>query len=86
MTDATMEPATPRHGLGTRILHLGVALAVIWQVGVSLLMQGPRGATPGDTLFATHSYVGLASFGLILLFWLNLLARRIGTESGALFP
>lgn len=81
-----MEPASPRHGFGTRILHMGVALAVIWQLGVSLVMQGPRGATPGDTLFATHSYVGLASFGLILLFWLNLLVRRIGTEPGALFP
>jgi cytochrome b561 len=49
-------------------------------------MQGPRGTTPGDTLFTTHSYVGVVSFGLILLFWLNLLARRIGTEPGALFP
>lgn len=72
--------------LTTRVLHMGVALAVIWQLGVSLAMQGPRGTRPGDTLFITHSYVGLAALGLIVLFWLNLVARRLGTDAGALFP
>lgn len=80
------QPRPARHMLTTRVLHMGVALAVMWQLGVSLAMQGPRGATPGDALFATHSYVGLAALALILLFWLNLLARRLGTDAGALFP
>ncbi len=86
MTTTAQMSDTLRHGRVTRLLHAGVALAVIWQLGVSLAMQGPRGTTPGDTLFTMHSYVGLAALGLIVLFWLNLLARRVGTDAGALFP
>lgn len=86
MTERSAAMAAPRHAWTTRLLHMGVALAVIWQLGVSLAMQGPRGATPGDALFTTHSYVGLAALGLIVLFWLNLMMRRVGTNAGALFP
>lgn len=86
MTATAQISDIPRHGRATRLLHAGVALAVIWQLGVSLAMQGPRGTTPGDTLFSTHSYVGLAALGLIVLFWINLTLRRIGTNAGALFP
>jgi cytochrome b561 len=86
MAKPTTMAAAKRHGWTTRFLHTGVALAIIWQLGVSLAMQGPRGTTQGDTLFTTHSYVGLAALGLILLFWLNLMLRHVGTESGALFP
>lgn len=75
-----------RHAFATRLLHMGVALAVIWQLGVSLIMQGPRGARPGDVFFTTHSYVGLAAMAVIVLFWANVMVRRIGTDRGALFP
>ncbi|GIX15262.1 MAG: hypothetical protein KatS3mg118_3221 [Paracoccaceae bacterium] len=75
-----------RHALTTRLLHMGVALAVIWQLGVSLIMQGPRGPQAGDLFFATHSYVGLAAMAVIVLFWANLALRRVGTAHGALFP
>lgn len=87
-TDNTLHaPAqTGRHGLATRLLHMGVALSVIWQLGVSLIMQGPRGPQPGDLFFATHSYVGLAAMAVIVLFWANLSLRRVGTAHGALFP
>ncbi len=86
MTQQSTAVSAPRHAWTTRALHMGVALAVIWQLGVSLAMQGPHGSRPGDTLFATHSYVGLAALALIGLFWLNLLVRRVGTDAGALFP
>lgn len=80
------EGAAIRHGWATRALHMAVAAAVVWQLGVGLVMQGPRGAAPGDALFATHSTVGLVALGVIVLFWLNLMVRRIGTDAGALFP
>lgn len=75
-----------RHNLATRLLHMAVALSVIWQLGVSLVMQKPRGARPGDVFFATHSYLGLATLGLLVLFWLLLPLRRRGTAPGALIP
>lgn len=75
-----------RHDLATRLLHMAVALSVIWQLGVSLVMQKPRGARPGDLFFATHSYVGLATLGVLALFWLLVLVRRQGTALGALIP
>jgi cytochrome b561 len=71
---------------GDSPLHVGVAVASIWKLGVSLVMRGPRGTTPGDVLFTMHSYVGLAALGLILMFWLDLIVRRIGTDAAALFP
>lgn len=36
--------------------------------------------------FETHEFVGLATLGLIVLFWLNLMLRQVGTDVGALFP
>lgn len=90
MTEADTDIRTAafplRHALATRLLHMSVALAVIWQMGVSLIMQGPRGARPGDVFFTTHGYVGLAAMAVIVLFWANLALRRVGTERGALFP
>lgn len=85
-TDIRSAALPGRHALTTRLLHMGVALAVIWQLGVSLIMQGPRGARPGDVFFTTHSYVGLAAMAVIVLFWANLMLRRLGTAHGALFP
>jgi cytochrome b561 len=77
---------TTRHDLATRLLHMAVALSVIWQLGVSLVMHKPRGARPGDVFFATHSYVGVATLGLLAVFWLLVLLRRQGTALGALVP
>lgn len=49
-------------------------------------MEGPRGPRPGDVFFTTHGYVGLAAMAVIVLFWVNLTVRRVGTAHGALFP
>lgn len=75
-----------RHSLGTRALHMGVALAVVWQLGVSLLMRGPSPNRPGDSLFLTHQWVGIATLTILVLFWLNLALRRFGSQAGDLFP
>ncbi|KAF0113433.1 MAG: hypothetical protein FD150_2061 [Rhodobacteraceae bacterium] len=75
-----------RHSLGTRMLHMGVALAIMWQLGVSLVMQGPGQNSFGDALFQTHQWVGIASLTLLVLFWLNLALRSSGSAPGALFP
>lgn len=75
-----------RHGLGTRMLHMGVALAIMWQLGVSLVMQGPGQNSFGDAVFQTHQWVGIASLTLIVLFWLNLALRSSGSAPGALLP
>ncbi|MDP3495629.1 MAG: cytochrome b/b6 domain-containing protein [Hyphomonadaceae bacterium] len=75
-----------KHTIATRFLHMGVALLVLWQLGASLVMQGPEGTQTGDLLFSAHNYVGLATLGLLLLFWLNVAVRRQGSPSAALFP
>ena len=77
---------TERHARATRALHTGVALAVIFQLGASLVMEGPRAGRPDGLPLIAHQYVGLASLALILAFWLNLMARRIGTAPAALLP
>lgn len=75
-----------RHSWATRALHMLLALAVIWQLLTSLAMEGPRAGVPGDWVFSAHSLAGRVTLGIIVLFWLNLLVRRIGVAPGALFP
>lgn len=75
-----------RHTVVTRLLHMGVALLILWQLGGSLVMQTPRGTQAGDLIFLAHNYGGLVTLGLLLLFWLNVAFRQAGTSSGALFP
>ncbi|WP_415635625.1 cytochrome b/b6 domain-containing protein [Paracoccus aminovorans] len=70
----------------TRLLHIGVALSVIWQLLVSLGMEAPRPGQSGNALFETHEYVGLTAFMFITAFWLNLTLRRLGTDPGGLMP
>jgi cytochrome b561 len=63
--------------LPTRLLHLMLAAATIHQLVVSLFMQMPRppGRT-GDLAFDFHQIVGLASLGILLLFWVWTVVRR----------
>jgi len=78
--------AAVRHVFTTRLFHAGVALAVAFQLVISLVMDGPEpGRADGLALWA-HEYAGLAALALIALFWLNLTLRRVGTAPGALFP
>jgi cytochrome b561 len=72
------------------LLHALVALAVVFQLCVSLVMTVPKPRhilTPlGTALFTAHHYVGLAAMLVVALFWAWLLVRRGGTPLGRLFP
>lgn len=74
-----------RHSQITRLLHAGIALAVIIQLLTSLVFVPPQSGLE-NVWFEAHEYGGLATFALALLFWLNLAARRTGTPMGRLFP
>ncbi len=80
-----MSPAT-RHAFTTRLFHAGVAVAVAFQLLVSLVMDGPEAGRPDGLALWAHEYAGLATLALILAFWANLALRRVGTDRGALFP
>lgn len=73
-----------RHRLATRLVHMIVALCVVWQLGVSMVMQKPKAGRPGDWFFIAHTDVGLATLGVVVLFWLVVLVRRQGTAPAAL--
>jgi len=75
-----------KHGLATRAVHGGLALAVLAQLLTSLAMQGPDEVQPGDLLFQVHRYSGLAATGFALTLWLVVLMRRRGSDLGALLP
>ncbi len=75
-----------RHNRTTRLLHAGLALAIISQLMTSLAMQGPDDVQAGDTLFQLHRYSGLAATVLAFGLWLTILLRSRGTELGALIP
>ena len=76
----------PKHSLFTRIAHMGLALAIIVQLLTSLVFVAPDPTTAGNFWFEIHEYGGLAAFGFVLLFWLVLTARRVGTSAALLFP
>jgi cytochrome b561 len=80
-----------KHSPVTRVLHLLVAAAIVFQLANSLVMRVPwPGHPPLSDLeagaFAVHEYAGLVSLAIIALFWLWLLVRRQGTDLGLLFP
>lgn len=75
----------PRHSLATRLLHGGLALAVILQLATSLVMRH-RGSAFEVGLYSLHQVSGLVALALAFLFWINILRRRFGTATGALLP
>ncbi|MEM5470411.1 cytochrome b/b6 domain-containing protein [Hoeflea sp. AS60] len=75
-----------RHTFSTRIVHAGLAITIIANLALSLVMQGPHRDRPGDWLFATHQYVGLAALIFAFAFWSVMMVRNHGTDRGALFP
>lgn len=80
------DPAASRHTRTTRLVHAGLALAVVVQLLSSLGMQHPENGKPGNVLFEVHEYGGLTAFAFILLFWVVVTARKQGTPWGLLFP
>lgn len=81
--DAFPALADPKHTALTRAAHAGLGIAVVLQLASSQFMDPDNG---GNSAFAAHQYVGLAAFGFVLLFWIVILVRRYGTETGLLFP
>lgn len=79
-------PAKFKHGLPTRLVHMGLAIAVIVQLITSLLMQSPGKDGPGNWLFEIHEISGLTALAFAFLFWVVLVSRRQGTQNAALFP
>lgn len=70
----------------TKLLHWLVALAIITQLGLSLVMQSPGRNRPGDSLFEIHEKVGIAATILLIAFWLWSIARSGETRLVAFFP
>lgn len=75
-----------RRSLATRLLHGALLLSVLWQLIGSNFVERPRPARPGNTMYEIHEFVGLATLGLVLAFWIWTLLRRRETPFAALFP
>ena len=86
LSDASDTIHPTRHNRATRLLHAGLALAILTQLGTSLAMQGPDDVQAGDILFQVHRYSGLAAMLLAFGLWLTIVLRSRGTEIGALVP
>lgn len=69
--------------LTTRLLHMLVALAVIHQLVIGAVMAGPW---RGGILWQAHEAVGIASMGILMVFWVWTLVRRGETRLARLFP
>jgi hypothetical protein len=55
-------------------------------LGSDHFMRRPLPGDPPGTLYALHEYMGLFSFGLVLVFWLWTLVRHGETRFSRLFP
>ncbi|MFD1342593.1 cytochrome b/b6 domain-containing protein [Litorisediminicola beolgyonensis] len=77
---------TTDHTLSTRLVHAGLALAVVTQLVTSLVLEPAEDGHAGNLWFEVHEYAGLSAFALIVLFWIVLTARKRGTPAGLLFP
>ena len=75
----TKAKITTRHAMLTRFLHGALAIAIVLQLGSSQFMDPDKG---GNTAFSVHQYLGLAAFGLVLLFWVFAVVRKRGTPLG----
>ena len=72
------------HSRLTRLLHAATALAIVWQLGLSLIMVPPDDAPILGAPMILHEYGGAIALGVLVLFWLNAMTRRTGTSLGAL--
>lgn len=84
-TDHNTNPQT-KHNRATRLLHAGLALAILTQLFTSLQMQGPDDVQAGDILFQVHRYSGISASVLAFSLWMTILLRSRGTDLGALIP
>lgn len=81
-----MSDTSAQHTRLTRLAHMGLALAVISQLLTSLVFVAPSPGQSGNVYFEIHEYGGLTAMAFVILFWLALTVRRVGTAAGLLFP
>lgn len=74
------------HSRATRLLHAGLAVLVISQLGSSLLMVAPLDDHAENVFFEIHEYTGLAALVLATAFFINVFMRRGGTPVSRLIP
>lgn len=70
----------------TRILHWLAALAIVSQLGLSLVMQPPGRNRAGDSWFELHEKVGIAAAIILAAYWLWSIVRSGETRFVAFFP
>lgn len=75
-----------QHQLWTRLLHAGVAIAVIIQLTTSLVLRPAEEGHAGNLAFDIHQFSGLVALVIVSAFWVLALVRRRGTPLGALWP
>jgi cytochrome b561 len=78
------------HGAGrshaTRALHLLLLVTVVHQLISSKVIHRPLPGDAPSLLYRLHEYIGIASLGVVLAFWLWTLLRHGETKLGALVP
>lgn len=75
-----------KRSAATKILHWSAALAIITQLGLSLVMQSPNRNRPGDSFFEIHEKVGIVAAVILIVFWIWSIARSGETRLVAFFP
>ncbi|MCB1970690.1 MAG: cytochrome b/b6 domain-containing protein [Geminicoccaceae bacterium] len=80
------QPVDVHFSRATRLVHAGLAIAIILQLATAQFMQSPRRDRPGDSIFELHEIFGLLAMALALAFWVVLIMRHRGTEPGRLVP
>ena len=83
---STQNDPSPIHCRLTRLLHGATALAIVWQLGLSLIMVPPDDAPVLGAPMRLHEYGGAVALAVLVLFWLHAMTRRTGTSLGALLP
>ncbi len=84
-TKMTKEPSE-NYNRFTRLMHMGLAIAVVLQLFSSQFMRPAEDGHPGNGFFELHEFSGLAAFAFVMGFWLVKLFEKRGTPLGALFP
>jgi len=75
-----------RHIKTTRLIHAGLAVAIVIQLTTSLVMRAPEHGRVGNGYFDIHQYGGLAAFAFVFAFWAVVAFRKRGTPVRLLFP
>lgn len=70
----------------TKLLHLFLLLCILWQLIGVQWVEPPTVTQPGNVFYVIHQWVGLATLGFVMLFWLWTAVRRAETPIAALFP